>query len=278
MLDMGGECDFVKDVGVWYSLRVIMMILGVPEEDEALMLKLTQEIFGTNDPDKQRKAVDKEGFSQSIMEFFDYFTKITADRRANPRDDIASVIANATINGKPLGDKETNSYYVIVATAGHDTVGSATSGGLLALLQHPDQFEKLQNNMALLPLAIDETIRWVTPTKHFMRTATADYELRGQTIKEGESVMLMYASANRDEEVFDAPFEFRVDRRPNKHLAFGFGTHHCLGHMLAKMEMKALYTQLLKKVRDIELAGDPVWMESYFVTGLKTLPIRYSAR
>jgi cytochrome P450 len=222
--------------------------------------------------------VDKAEFSQTIMEFFDYFTRITADRRANPRDDIASVIANAEINGKPLGDMETNSYYVIVATAGHDTVGSATCGGLLALLEHPDQLEKLQSNLELLPLAIDEAVRWITPTKHFMRTATQDNELRGQTIKEGESVMLMYASANRDEEVFDAPFEFRVDRRPNKHLAFGFGAHHCLGHLLAKMEMKALYKQLLERVSDIELAGDPVWMESYFVTGLKTLPIRYKAR
>ena len=276
MVEMGGECDFVKDVSNWYSLRVIMMILGVPEEDEALMLKLTQEIFGANDPDKQREQVVTSDFSETIGEFFAYFSKITADRRAHPEDDIASVIANARVNGEPLGDLETMSYYVLVATAGHDTVGSATSGALLTLLQHPEQLHKLRENPDLLPRAIDEAIRWITPTKHFMRTATEDYPLRGQTIRKDESVMLMYGSANRDEEVFEAAAEFRVDRRPNRHLAFGMGAHHCLGHLLAKMEMQALFAQMLDRLSSIELAGDEAWIESYWVTGLKSLPIRYT--
>ncbi|MFT5100767.1 MAG: cytochrome P450, partial [Planctomycetaceae bacterium] len=146
----------------------------------------------------------------------------------------------------------------------------------LALIQNPEQMAKLRANPKLLPSAVDEAIRWVTPVKHFMRTATVDYLLNGQEIKAGESVMMMYASANRDEDVFDGPFEFRVDRRPNRHLAFGNGAHHCLGHLLAKMEMKALYKQLLEKTSDIQLAGDPAWVQSVFVSGLKTLPIRFT--
>ena len=278
MLASGGECDFVNDIAVWYPLRVIMMILGVPEKDEALMLKLTQELFGANDPDMQRDAPTEEERNQTLFDFFNFFTQITAERRANPGDDVATTIANAQINGELIGDLEAMSYYIIVATAGHDTTSSSTAGGLLALLQHPEELDKLRNDPSLLALAVDEAIRWVTPVKHFMRTATEDYELRGKTIKAGESVMLMYASGNRDDEVFDEPFKFKVDRRPNKHAAFGHGAHHCLGHLLAKMEMKALYKTLLEKVGDIELTGEPAWVQSQFVSGLKTLPIKFTAR
>lgn len=278
MLETGGECDFVNDVAVWYPLRVIMMILGVPEKDEALMLKLTQELFGANDPDLKRDVPTEEERNQTLFDFFNFFTQITADRRANPGDDVASTIANATINGEPIGDLEAMSYYIIVATAGHDTTSSSTAGGLLALLQHPEELQKLKDNPALLPLAVDEAIRWVTPVKHFMRTATEDYPLRDKIIKKDESVMLMYASANRDEDVFPEPFKFKVDRRPNKHVAFGHGAHHCLGHLLAKMEMRALYRALLDKVSDIELAGEPAWVQAQFVSGLKTLPIKFTAR
>ena len=274
MLELGSEFDFVTDVAVWYPLRVIMMILGVPEEDEALMLKLTQELFGADDPDLQRETVSDEDRMQTIMEFFAYFTELTKARRANPGDDVASVIANAKINGEPIGEIEAMSYYIIVATAGHDTTSSSTAGGLLALMQHPQQLAKLKADLRLLPTMIEEAVRWVTPVKHFMRTAVEDYEIRGQTIKAGESVMLLYPSANRDDEVFDAPFEFRVDRRPNRHLAFGHGAHHCLGNLLAKMEMRALYRAMLERIDTIELNGEPKWVQSTFVSGLKTLPVR----
>ena len=278
MLESGGECDFVNDIAVWYPLRVIMMILGVDEKDEALMLKLTQELFGANDPDMQRDAPTEEERNKTLFDFYNFFTQITAARRANPGDDVATSIANAEINGAPIGDLEAMSYYIIIATAGHDTTSSSTAGGLLALLQHPEQMQKLQNDMSLLPTAVDEAIRWVTPVKHFMRTATEDFELRDKIIKKDESVMLMYASANRDEEVFTDPFSFQVDRRPNKHVAFGHGSHHCLGHLLAKMEMKALYKALLERVTDIELTGEPAWVQAQFVSGLKTLPIRFKAK
>ena len=277
MLAMGGECDFVSDIAIWYPLRVIMMILGVPEKDESLMLKLTQEIFGSEDPDMQREGTDEERM-QFMMDFFMYFSQMTADRRANPGDDVASVIANAVIDGQPIGDMEALGYYVIVATAGHDTTSASTAGGLLALMQNPEQMNKLRNDISLLPHAIEEMFRWETPVKHFLRTATEDYTLRGRSIKEGDRLMMMYASGNRDEEVFNNPFEFQVDRRPNKQIAFGYGVHRCLGHLLAKMEMSAFYKALLERTTDIQLNGDPAWIHATFVSGLKRLPVRFIAR
>ena len=277
MLATGGECDFVSDVAIWYPLRVIMMILGVPEKDEALMLKLTQEIFGSEDPDMQREGSDEERM-KFMIDFFNYFSQLTADRRANPGDDVASVIANAVIDGEPIGDMEALGYYVIVATAGHDTTSASTAGGLLALMQNPKQMNKLRNNISLLPQAIEEMFRWETPVKHFLRTATEDYTLRGKSIKEGDRLMMMYASGNRDEEIFANPFEFQVDRRPNKQVAFGYGVHRCLGHLLAKMEMTAFYKTLLTKTTDIQLNGDPAYIHATFVSGLKRLPVRFSAK
>lgn len=275
MADLGGECDFVKEVAVWYPLRVIMEILGVPEEDEALMLKLTRELFGPTDPDNER-SFNQENFFDVVREFEDYFRALTKKRRENPTDDVASLIANADFDGEAMPDHETNGYYIIIATAGHDTTSSSTSGGVHALIEHPGEAEKLRQNPdeGLMLNAVDEVIRWVTPVRHFMRTATEDYELRGNTIKAGESVMMWYPSANRDEEAFDNPFEFRVDRKA-KHLAFGFGAHVCLGQHLARMEIAALYRELLSRVTDMELTGEPRYTESTFVGGLKSLPIRY---
>jgi cytochrome P450 len=170
---------------------------------------------------------------------------------------------------------QTISYYVITATAGHDTTASAMAGGLLALMENPDQMERLKNDPSLMNTAVDEMIRWVAPVKHFMRTATEDYEVRGTVIKKGQSVLLSYPSGNRDEDAHPDPFRFDVGRSPNKHLSFGFGVHYCLGAMLARMELKALFKELLPRLNHVELAGDPKWMKTIFVGGLKTLPIRY---
>ncbi|MEM7098523.1 MAG: cytochrome P450 [Pseudomonadota bacterium] len=274
MFDLGDELDFVQDVAIWYPLRVIMMILGVPEEDEARMLRLTQELFGADDPDMQRGEASQQEREAVLLDFFQYFSQMTADRRANPGDDVATVIANAEINGEQIGDLEAISYYVIVATAGHDTTSSSTAGGLHALIQNPDEFRKVQDEPRLIPFTVDEAIRWVTPVKHFMRFAQEDYQMRGKTIKKGDALMMMYASANRDEDVFDEPFKFKVDRRPNRHVAFGHGAHHCLGNLLAKMEMRHLYQELFSRVKRIELAGETKLVHSTFVSGLKTLPIR----
>lgn len=271
-----GACDFVGEVAVWYPLHVIMMILGAPESDEPRMLKLTQELFGPQDPDMQRqKSAADMG---TVQDFFAYFTAMTEERRADPRDDVATVIANARIDGRPIGHLEAMSYYIIVATAGHDTTSASTSGGMLALIRNPEQLARLKADPALIPSAVDEMIRWTTPVKHFMRTATEDYVLGGQTIRAGDALMLLYHAANRDEAVFEDPLSFRVDRSPNRHIAFGYGPHLCLGQYLAKMEMRALFAELLPRVESIELAGEPAFVQSSFVSGLKRLPVRYRMR
>ena len=274
--DMNGECDFVSDLAVWYPLRVIMTILGVPPEDEPLMLKLTQEIFGSTDPE-MNETQDAAQF-ETAAKLFEYFRQVTEERRKNPRDDVATVIANATIDGELIGEFEALSYYVIVATAGHDTTSSSVGGGMLALLQNPEQLTKLRTQPDLLPQAIDEMIRWTTPVKHFFRTAAEDCEFRGKKISAGDNLLMCYWSANRDEEVYEDPFSFRIDRSPNKHLAFGYGAHVCLGQHLAKMEVRALWEELLSRLDHIELAGSPSWVEATFVSGLKHLPIRYSMK
>src|SRR5690606_24194137 len=209
MLELGPECDFVQEVAVNYPLYVIMSLLGVPEAGFPLMFKLTQELFGSDDEEFKRGASQEDQMA-ALLEMFEYFTKLTASRRENPTEDLASAIANAKIDGEPLSDIDTMSYYAIVAAAGHDTTSATISGGLLALLEHPDQHERLLADPELMPLAVEEMIRWVTPVKAFMRTAQRDTTVRDVPIKAGESVLLSYVSGNRDEEVFDDPFGFDV--------------------------------------------------------------------
>jgi cytochrome P450 len=282
MADLGGECDFARDIAVTYPLRVIMEVLGVPPEDEPRMLKLTQELFGASDPDLARSgAAARESanplgdLQATIADFFMYFKRMTDDRKAGPRSDLASVIANGQIDGAPISDFEAMSYYVIVATAGHDTTSSSTAGAIWGLCQAPDEFAKLKADPTLIPGLVDESIRWVTPVKHFMRTATQPYELRGRHIAAGDWLWLAYPSGNRDEEVFEAPNSFRIDRNPNRHLAFGYGAHLCLGQHLAKMEMRILWEELMPKLASLELAGEPRLASASFVGGPKRLPIRY---
>jgi hypothetical protein len=277
MIEKGDSCDFAKEIAAWYPLRTIMIVLGVPREDEPLMLALSQKVFGGTDSD----SGGGDGMA-SMVEAFEafnrYFNAITLDRRTNPRNDVATILANATIDGQPIGEKERNAYYLIVAAAGHDTTSSAISGGLLALIQNPEQMARLRANPDLIGNAVEEFIRWTTPVKHFFRTALGDCEVGGKAIRAGDSLMMCYPSGNRDEAVFDTPFAFRVERPDaRKHIAFGYGPHLCLGNMLAKLEIRILFTELLARIDDIRLAGDPAWVEANFVSGLKRLPIRYTA-
>jgi cytochrome P450 len=280
MLATGGQCDFVADVALHYPLHVIMEILGVPREDEPRMLMLTQELFGSTDPELGRKYEDPskaiEAIQGVLMDFYNYFAKITADRRAAPKDDLATVIANSKIDGQPISEFEALSYYVIVATAGHDTTSSSTAGAMWALAADPAEFTKVKANPALIPGLVEEAVRWTTPVKHFMRSATADTEVRGRKIAKGDWLMLCYASGNRDEEVFEDPFTFRADRNPNKLVSFGYGAHLCLGQHLAKMEMRILFEELLPHLKSVELAGEPKLSEAVFVNGPKKLPIRFT--
>jgi cytochrome P450 len=284
LLTRPGKADFVEDLALGYPLRVIMQILGVPPEDEPRMLRLTQELFGTMDPDTQRE-IDAMGAAQVaemtrmiVGDFETYFDAIIETRRVKPRDDLASVIANATIDHLPLPVSESTGYFVIVATAGHDTTSSSIAAAVCALAQHPDQFRRVRDDPSLIPALIDEALRWSSPVKTFMRTAAKDCEVNGQPIFAGDWLMLCYGSANRDELVFDEPFSFKSDRKPNPHLSFGTGAHSCLGQHLAKLEMRILFEQLLPRLETLELEGDGQLSQSYFVNGHKTLPIKFAVR
>ena len=283
MAATGGTCDFVSEVALHFPLHVIMTILGVPESDEPRMLKLTQELFGAADPELGRneapttvaQATDQNIDFGVIVDFSNYFRTLSEARRANPTDDLASLIANSQIDGQPISDLEAMSYYIIVATAGHDTTSSSTGGAMWALAERPGELKKVKADLSLIPGLVDESIRWTTPVKTFMRTVTADTEFAGRQMKQNDWLMLCYASGNRDETVFEAPDEFRVDRKPNRHLAFGYGAHLCLGQHLAKMEMRILWEDMLPRLKSVELAGTPAMSEAVFVNGPKRLPIRF---
>jgi len=273
MAEKGPELDFMTEIAVNYPLYIILSMLGLPDSDFPRMLKLTQEMFGGNDEEFQRGG-GVDDMLAVLLDFFNYFSALTASRRETPTEDLASAIANATINGEPLSPMDTLSYYVIVASAGHDTTSAGIAGGMRALLEHPDQLTRLQADPSLMGTAVEEMIRWVVPVKEFMRTAQEDTVVRGVPIAKGEAVLLSYVSANRDEDVFSHPNKFDVGRDPNKHLSFGYGVHFCLGASLARMEMSSFFSELIPRIKSIELAGEPELMATTFVGGLKHLPIR----
>lgn len=275
-----GETDFVEAIAQRHPLRVLATILGIGREDEDLLLELTQQLFGADDPDLQREGVDRgEASRQLIADFGVLFQRIVEDRRANPTDDLASMLANATMaNGEPMGPIELFGYYLIVFTAGHDTTRNAISGGMEALLQHPEQLERLCDDPSLAKSTVEEVVRWTSPVNYMKRHLLEDVELHGTKMKAGEDLVMFYASANRDERVFDRPFEFDIGRHPNRHLGFGTGEHFCLGAHVARLSSRALFLELANRIEKIEPIGAPKHIESSFVVGLKSLPIRYRIR
>ena len=277
--DFGGECDFAVDIALPFPLQVILKILGLPEADYPRMMKLTQQLFGGQDPDLQREEPSPEVVSQVLMDFYTYFAGITQDRRDHPADDLATLIANGQIDDEPMPDLETMGYYVIVATAGHDTTSSAMSGGLHALVENQDQLRLLQEQPDLLNNAVEEMIRWTASVRHFMRTAQGDTEILGQEIKKGDWLYLSYKAANLDPKVFDDPLTFDITR-PNadRNVSFGYGVHFCLGAQLARNELRRLFGRIVPEIETIELAGEPASMKTTFVGGHKSVPIRYSLR
>ncbi|MGZ4710725.1 MAG: cytochrome P450 [Acidimicrobiales bacterium] len=278
MAAMGGRCDFANDVAMHYPLQVILSILGLPEEDHQKMLRLTQELFGAEDPDIGRVG-DDASVLEVMLDFVSYFTDLAADRRVDPTGDLASVIANAELDGTPLPDMDVMGFYLIIATAGHDTTSNSIAGGLLALLEHPDQLELLRSDPSLIDNAADELIRYVTPVKHFVRTCQAPFTVSGVDFVPGDVTLLSFASGNRDDEVFEDPFRLDVRRsNASQHLAFGFGRHFCLGAHLARMEVRAFFRELLGRLASIELDGEPSFVQSTLVSGPKALPVRFRFR
>lgn len=275
MQEMGTECDFVKDVALVYPLRVIMSILGLPRQSEATMLKLTQEIFGPLDPDLQRDPNDTSQQMGTLLELGQYFTEVVEDRKKKPSDDLATVLAHAEVDGKPMDPMDQMSYFIITATAGHDTTASVLGAGMKALLEQPDQMALWRDNPELDDQGSKELMRYVSPVRHMVRTATEDIELRGKKIRTGENIALWFPAANRDPKAYDNPNRLDISRDGKKHLAFGHGAHMCLGMHLAVLEVARFYRELLPRLEQIEMTGKPTWVHANFVGGLKTLPVRY---
>jgi len=282
MLELGPECDFASQVAFLYPLQVILDLIGVPKTDHEKMLRLTQWLFTYADPDLGRPGSDLANpqeitntWNIVFNEFKDYYDPIIKDRRACPRSDIASMIANGKVNGCPMEERAMISYYVIASTAGHDTTSATTATAMWILAEQPDLLKRLKNDPKLIPGFVEESIRWASPVQQFVRSATQDYALRGRTIRKGDLLYLSYISGNRDEEVFEDSFVFKPDRSPNRHIGFGYGGHICLGQHLARLEMRLFWQELLPRLRSVEMAGDGKMAQSEFVCGPKKVPIRF---
>jgi cytochrome P450 len=274
-----GECDFVTDVAAQLPLAVICTIIGAPHEDWPLLFDLTNQGLGADDPEYQSEGRDRrETAEHSRKEMFKYFARIVEERRKERQDDLVTLLTEAELDGEALTEKEILYFCQLLVLAGNETTRNAISGGLLALLEHPEEMARLRANPVLLPIAIEEMLRWTSPVAHMVRTATRDVEIRGQQIKAGERVLMWYPSANRDEEVFAEPYRFDIGRTPNDHLAFGFGEHFCLGTGLARLEIRVMFEELLARWTDIELAGEVQRLRSAFLTGIKHMPVRFVGR
>jgi cytochrome P450 len=272
-----GECDFVMDISRKLPLEVICEMVGVPEGDWEAMFNLTNRALGFDDPEF---AVDEETITpediQRTMELFQYMGDLIDQRRADPREDVLTVLVHTEVDGQQLNNGEIFLMFLLLILAGNETTRNATSGGILALMDNPDQRQKLLDNPDILPIAIEEILRWTSPVMHFERTCTKDTEIRGQKIREGEEVTLWYPSANRDEDVFgDTGDTFIVDRTPNEHIAFGKGEHFCLGASLARFELRVLFEELMQRMPVMELAKEPERLRSNFLAGVKRMRVSY---
>ena len=280
-----GECDFVLDVSSLLPLAVICGMMGVEKKDWKLIFQLTNKVLGGGDPEYQtdlpaEQRGTMEAARTTIITGFagmlQFWSGLLADRRKQRRDDLVSLLADSEIDGQALSDEDILWFSVLLVAAGNETTRNAISGGLLALCQHPVERARLQSDMSLIDSAVEEILRWTSPVSHMARVATADTEIRGQRINAGERVVMWYPSANRDEEVFPAPDHFDLTRSPNEHLAFGIGEHFCLGAGFARLELKVIFQELLRRFPDIQLAGEPERLRSTFIGGIKHLPVRYT--
>jgi cytochrome P450 len=273
------EIDFVERVSARLPIWVIAEMLGVPRSDWQLLFDWTNRVVGSGDPEFQDPDKDAtETLKDARASLFEYFSEMTQDRRKNPRDDLVSILTHSTLGGAPLPTLELLSYYFLLVVAGNETTRNATTGGLLALIENPDQLELARNDPSLLKPLVEEVVRWTAPVVHFCRTAAEDVEFRGVKFRKNDTLCLFYPSANRDERVFDEPDRFRVDRRPNRHLSFGIGEHVCLGAHVARLELQVIFKHMLARFESVELAGEVERLRSCIVGGIKHMPIRYRIR
>ncbi|HEY3700769.1 MAG TPA: cytochrome P450, partial [Acidimicrobiales bacterium] len=270
-----GECDFVTDIAAELPLQVIAEIMGVPQEDRHLVFDWSNRMIGSEDPEYQ---TTEEGAMEASTELYAYAHQLAAQKRASPRDDIISVLLGSEVNGEKLSELEFDLFFLLLAVAGNETTRNLIAHGMLALIEHPDQRARLLEDPSLLPSGIEEMLRWGTPVMHFRRTAQHDTEILGQPVAEGQKVVIWYISANRDETVFPDPFRFDVGRSPNEHISFGGGgPHFCLGANLARLEIRVIFEEVLRRLPDMELAGPVERLRSNFINGIKHMPVAFSA-
>ncbi len=269
-----GACDFVTEIAAELPLQVIVEMLGVPMEDRHLVFDWSNRMIGFDDPEYQTTPEDGE---IAAAELYAYANQLARERRQHPRDDLVTVLLNAEVDGERLSELEFDLFFLLLSVAGNETTRNLISGGMLALLEHPDQRDRLLADPSLLPSAVEEMLRWVSPVMHFRRTATCDTEIRGQKIRENDKIVMFYPSANRDEEIFPDADVFDITRHPNEHLAFGIGQHFCLGAKLARLEIRVMFEELLRRLPDIELAGPVRRLRSNFINGIKAMPVRFTA-
>jgi cholest-4-en-3-one 26-monooxygenase len=269
-----GEVDFVRTVSAELPLVVICDLLGVPQEERGKIFDWSNRLIGFDDPEFQTSMEDGR---MAAMEMWMYANSLAEGRKGQSGEDLVTVLINAEIEGERLSEMEFDAFFLLLAVAGNETTRNAISGGLLALFDNPEQLEKLRKDPSLTNGAVEEILRWVTPVNHFRRTATKDTEIRGMKIKENDKVVMFYSSANRDEDVFGpTSMTFDITRSPNDHLAFGGGQHFCLGASLAKMEMRLLFEEVMRRLPDLQLAGTPRRLRSNFINGVKNIPVRFT--
>ena len=269
------ECDFVTSIAAELPLQVIAELLGIPFEDRGKGFAGANRRRGFDDPEFQTSLEDGK---QAAMEVWTYANQLASARKGHQGKDLVSVLMDAEVDGVQLTEMEFDSFFLVLAVAGNETTRNLISGGMLALMEHPDQWARLVADPSLIPSAVEEMLRWVTPVMYFRRTATCDTELRGVKIKENQKVCLYYTSANRDEDVFPDPQRFDVGRTPNEHLAFGGGQHFCLGANLARLEIRVMFEELVRRFPKIELRGPARRLQSNFINGFKEIPVRLTAR
>ncbi len=270
-----GSCDFVVDLASELPLQAIAEIMGVPQEDRHLLFEWSNAMIGADDPDFEDGV---EGAHEASAQLYTYANELAKQRRNDPRDDIVTKLINAEVEGEKLSELEFDMFMLLLSVAGNETTRNTTSWGMWALMQHPEQYASLRQDLdAQLNPAVEEILRWASPVYHFRRTATRPTEIRGQEVADGDKVVMWYISANRDEEVFDDPFRFDITRDPEEQVAFGGGGHHfCLGANLARMELKLIFQEVLERIPDMHLVGDPEILRSNFIGGIKHMPVAFT--
>jgi cytochrome P450 len=269
------ELDFVDRIAAPFPLAVIAWILGVPNEDWPHLFRWTNEIIGKDDPEYRRPGeTPGQTIKRARGEIDVYLRDLIADRRADPQDDLVSELIRGEVEGKALTESQLVAYCELLVEAGNETTRNAISGGLLAFADHRDQWDRLRAEPELLTDAVEEVLRWSSPISHFTRTATESCSVRGVPIAAGDQLALYFGSANRDEDVFDDPFAFRIDRRPNPHLAFGFGEHFCMGAQVARVELETIFRHLLTRLDGFAVVGTVERLSSITNGSIKHLPLR----